>query len=93
MKQIANDRKITKSGNHVETLVDDEIVLMHIDSGKFFSLSETSRRMWELLGEHDTLPSLVDAMAAEYEVKRGQCEAELTSVLLDLQERTLVTVS
>ena len=35
----------------VETVIDDEIVVMQLDSGDFFSLHGTARAIWEAIDE------------------------------------------
>ena len=87
---IDNNTKITKTDDCVETVVDDELVLMNIVNGLFFSLKDTGRRAWELLGEHRSFGALIDAMRSEYDVAEDTCRAELTKLIEDLQERTLV---
>ena len=84
---------IAKAGNHVETVVDGEVVLMHVDSGRFYSLGQTGRRMWELLDTHPSLPALVTAMTGEYDVPADRCEADLRDILKALEQRKLITLS
>ncbi len=91
--QILGESRITKGDNHVETVVDDEVVLMHIDNGKFFALSNTGRKAWELLDKHDNLDALVSAMRAEYDVPDEICRTEMKALLANLQERTLIEVA
>ncbi len=91
-KEIGDNSRIRKTDNHVETMVDDEIVLMHIDNGKFFSLSNTGRKAWELLEEHSSLGALVAAIRAEYDVPEETCRSELVAMLAKLEERTLIAI-
>lgn len=84
---------IAKTDNFIETLVDGEVVLMHIVDGKFFSLTGTARRTWEILDEAVNFKGLIDALTSEYDVSRNECENQLRSVLMGLRERTLVSIS
>jgi len=87
---IANETTITKTDDCVETVVDDELVLMNVVNGLFYSLKDTGRRAWELLAEKDSFGALVDAMCSEYDVADELCRTDLTKLLTDLDERTLV---
>ncbi len=93
MNKLTDKSAIAKTGNHVETLVDGEVVLMHLDNGRFFSLGQTGRRTWELLDDHSSLKALVGAMIAEYDVSAEQCEADLRDILTALDQRKLITLS
>ena len=44
MTAIAKDH-----ARFVETVIDDEIVVMQLDSGDFFSLSGSARAIWEAI--------------------------------------------
>lgn len=50
----------------VETAIDDEIVVMDIDTGDFFSLAGTARSIWQLIDGTRDQPALVAALAQSY---------------------------
>ena len=54
-----NETIYSKGDNFVETEVDEEIILMNLEDGHFFSLVSTSRRIWKLLDNIQTLQNLV----------------------------------
>lgn len=49
-----------------ETEIDDEILVMSLDSGDFFSLTGTARSIWQLIDGTRGRDDLVAALAAEY---------------------------
>lgn len=90
---IDNDCTVKKTENFVETVVDDELVLLHIVNGQFYSLKDTGRTAWNLLDEHPRFGELVDAMRQTYDVDEETCRNELQKLIGDLAKRTLVEVS
>lgn len=48
--------------------LDDEIVLLDLDSGEYFSLNDTGARVWELLGEGLAAEEIADRLAREFAV-------------------------
>lgn len=90
---INNDAKISKTDNFVETVVDDELVLLHIINGQFYSLKDTGRRAWELLDDNPQFGQLCSAMCGEYDVTEDTCRSELGKLFGDLKERTLVEIN
>ncbi len=93
MGEIKGDSHISKNENFVETTVDGEVVLMHLDDGRFFSLSDTGKRIWELLDSHDHFDELVTIALAEYNVSQEECRQDLSDLLRDLEERALITIA
>lgn len=68
----------------VETTIEDEIVVMNIDTGDFFSLRDTARDIWRLIdGEHDRL-AIVTALAQEYDAPESALAADLDAFLAEL---------
>jgi len=90
---IENESKISKTDDCVETVVDDELVLMNVVNGLFYSLKDTARRAWELLDEQGSFGALVETMCGEYDVAEDVCRADLARLIEDLKERNLVEVS
>lgn len=64
-----------------ETAIDDEIVVMNLESGDFFSLTGTAKSIWELIdGDRDRaalLRDLAKAFAASEEEIAGDVDAFL----------------
>ena len=70
----------------------DEAVLLNLDSGQYFGLDPVGTRIWNLLTEGKALQEVVSAIATEYEVDATRCQADLLKLLGDLEEQGLVTV-
>lgn len=60
----------------------DELVMMDMDQGKYFSLNPVATRIWELLEAPVTLEALCGQLQEEYEVEGESCREEV-SLLLD----------
>jgi hypothetical protein len=61
----------------------DEMVLLNLTSGKYFSLDDVGTRMWQLLGEGGELKAVHQALLEEYTVEPQQLEKDL----LELADR------
>ena len=70
----------------------DEAVLLNLESGQYFGFDPVGTRIWSLLAEGKALPEVASAITAEYEVDAARCEADLLKLLGDLEEQGLVTV-
>lgn len=63
----------------VETKIGDEVIVMHLDSGEFFSLRGTAAEIWLLIDDERSSSEIVAVLAE----KHGAPEA---SVAGDVQE-------
>jgi hypothetical protein len=93
MNELDEKTLISKGQYHVESVADDEIILMHVESGGFFSLGSTSRRIWELLEQPQTIDSLCECLIREFNVPREQCLADVVQLVIKLKERDLIDIS
>jgi len=83
---------ITKDGaRFVETEIDDEVVLMDVESGTFFSLAGTSLAVWRLIDGSRGEGEIAAALAADYDAPVEQVAADVAAFLAELREAGLVT--
>jgi len=83
---------VQRTNNHVETVLDGEIALMHIDSGNIYALRDVSAKVWELLESPKTLAELTARIVNDYEVDSQRCQEDLVLLLNDLAKNDLVTL-
>ena len=70
--------------------IDDEIVMVDIERGSYFSLNAVATRVWELLAQPLTLDSLCDQLLTEYDVLPEQCRADVTGHLAEMETLGLI---
>jgi len=76
-----------------EADIDSEIVIMRLDSGEFYSLSETAAAIWRLIdGERDR-DAVIVAAAREFQTSREVVAEDVGEFLAQLQETGLLAPS
>jgi len=70
--------------------VGDETVLLDLESGFYFGVDRVGQRIWELAGTGQTLGDIVDVIVIEFEVDRGQAEADVMAFAKTLVEKGLL---
>lgn len=85
--------KVTKTeGRFVETMIDDEAVVMDLDSGNFFSMTGTALAIWQLIDGNRDRDAIVAALTERYgQTAELQCEVE--SFLDDLAKTGFIASS
>jgi hypothetical protein len=74
------------------TQVDDEMVLLNLTNGKYFSLDDVGTRMWQLLTEHEDLKIVHQALLKEYKVDSLQLEQDLLELMDKLAANGLLQI-
>lgn len=68
----------------------DELVMMDIDQGKYFSLNPVATRIWDLLEQPLTDDELCMVLIDEYDVEPERCKLEVLEHLDELERMGLV---
>ena len=68
----------------------DEIVMMDLEHGKYFSLNPVATRIWQLLETPADVETLCSRLIEEYDVEKGRCLTEVNEYLLDMLRLGLV---
>ncbi len=71
---------------YVETAIDDETVVMDMDSAEFFSLNQTAGAVWRMIDGTRNRDAIIAALAADYGVEVGAISAEVDEVLGKFRE-------
>lgn len=85
--------KVTINENAVDSRVGEETVILHLDSAIYFGLDEIGTRSWELLKAGKSPAEIIAAIVTDYDVEREVVEADLRSLLEDMQKNGLVEIS
>ena len=82
---------LTKQADRfTETDIDEEIVVMRLDNGEFFSLSGTAAVTWRLIDGTRDREALLAALAKEFDGNAGGMPADLDEFLGRLRELGLL---
>jgi hypothetical protein len=62
----------------------DELVMMDLDQGKYFSLNPVATRIWDLLEKPLTAEELCMVLIDEYDVESERCRIEVEEHLSEM---------
>jgi hypothetical protein len=62
-----NTVRLRISDNVIGTRVEDEVVLLDFDAGKYFGLKGVAARIWELLEGGATVDAIVEVLMEEFD--------------------------
>jgi wyosine [tRNA(Phe)-imidazoG37] synthetase (radical SAM superfamily) len=79
----------------LSNLLEDELVLLNLSTGVYFSLDAVGTRIWQLVKAHQSRPleTVLDSLMKEYDVETARCAQDLLHLVLRLQENSLLEIS
>lgn len=70
-----------RTGDWLEAEVNDELLMMHGESGRFVSLNETAAWLWACLAEPKSAGALAEDLCAAFEVGPAVARADVAAWL------------
>lgn len=70
--------------------LDDTLLMLSLEQGRYFSLEGEGPRIWALLEEPTTEAKIVERLSGEFDVAPDVCAAEVSSFLAALREQRLL---
>lgn len=74
----------------VSRRLDDEVVLVNLQTNKIYSLNPTGARFWELLAEGNDRAAIEGRLLNEFEVTPERLSAEVDALLAALSQAGLI---
>ena len=79
-----------RKGEFVETEIDDEVVVMELGQGEFFSLTGTAISIWRLIDGTRDRAALIAALAEEYDAPSAEIASDVDEFLDKLGNAGLI---
>lgn len=92
-KDFYLSRIASRNRDIISSAIDDDLILLSIDQGKYYGTGAVGLRVWELLQKPLIGNELVDILLTEFMVERPVCEEEVVAFLMQLHEKGLIEVS
>ena len=75
---------------YAETRIDDEIVVMNLASGDFFSLEDSAAAIWDLIDGTRPRAAVLTALAGAYDAAEADLARDLDDFLGELRAGGLI---
>jgi hypothetical protein len=81
---------LRRTDEHVSAPLEEWLVMMDIDAGKYYMLDDIASFVWTQLATPTSVADLVDELCSRYDVDPSRCEADVLPFLSELHEKGLV---
>lgn len=82
--------KYSRNSKTISGRLHDELVMMDLEQGKYFSLNPVATRIWDLLEKPMEAAEICSVLMDEYDVSSGQCLIEVEELLGEMGKMGLV---
>jgi aminoglycoside N3'-acetyltransferase len=76
--------------DQVSTPMNQETVLLHLKTGKYYSLNRAGTFVWDLLKTPTSVSQVVELMLTKFNVERSRCEEDVQKILQSLLDAGFV---
>ena len=82
--------KYIRNSKTISGRLHDELVMMDLEQGKYFSLNPVATRIWDLLEKPMDSSEICSLLMDEYDVSAEQCVIEVEELLVEMGKMGLV---
>lgn len=84
-------KKYLRNSKTISGRLHDEIIMMDLDQGKYFSLNAVATQIWDFLGESKAIDEICSLLMDQYEVDLDECCKEVEEHLNEMVKLGLVS--
>jgi hypothetical protein len=70
--------------------VEEESVLLNVDTSEYYSLDPVGTRIWELLGKGEALDAVAEGLAKDYGISKDRAAKDAQEFVSDLLKESLI---
>ena len=90
---FADNMSFQRRPDMIFSRIDDEVVMMSVESGEYYGLNPVASRIWELLEKPHTLANLIDILTNEFDIDEQACRRDVETFLKQMTEKNLIIMN
>jgi hypothetical protein len=83
---------IKKSGDFLMSILDNEAVILGIESGMYVGLNEMGTKIWSMLDEPVMVSGIIDSLVDLYDEKETVIADQVIEFLSELFDKSLIAI-
>lgn len=90
--EICDDQMLQRRPDMLFSSIDDEVVMMSVESGEYYGLNAVASRIWELLESPCTFGRLVNQLLREFDIDEETCRRDVLVFLDRMLKKDLIVM-
>lgn len=74
----------------VSTEMDDSLMMMSVEEGKYFELNIISKRIWEILEFEKSIEEVINQLLLEFDISREVCTKDVVNHFEELETKKII---
>lgn len=70
--------------------ISNQVVILHLDSGKYYSLNEVGSLIWKGILDHMSLDDIVDRICSDYDVEEKSARNDAEEMVRNFQQKKFI---
>jgi len=91
MENLILPKTVKISANVLFQQINNECVLLDMDSEQYFGLDDVGARMWQILSENEDTEKVVTLLLAEYDIDEATLRQDLLNLIAELGNVKLIS--
>lgn len=87
---IVEDNIILKSQDLLESVIDNEVVILGIKAGNYIGLNEMGTEIWSMISEPIKVSVLINTLSKLYDEKEQIIKEQVLDFLNNLKEKSFI---
>jgi hypothetical protein len=92
MSRIEATTLVKRNESILVSKIDNEIVMLDLDQGKYFSLAKVGADIWNLIESPISVMSICTALQKKYDIDEETCICETTEFIEKLIKKSILTL-
>ena len=92
MTNITKELQIVRGKELVASEMDNEIVMMSVETGAYYGLNEVGTKIWSLISEPVTIESICSQLQTEFDVTAKDCEKEVLKFIDGMIKEKMIEI-
>lgn len=84
--------KVVVNPEVLTTLVDDELGLMNVNKGNYYTLNKIGKAIWYLIEQEKSVEELIEILIKQFQVEKNICLEDTVEVLNLMDSQGLICV-
>jgi hypothetical protein len=87
---VTSERFVPNRRKIAHETIDDEVIIIDLETGTYYSLIESAMQVWTVLAQGATRAQLVDALAAQYDTPSAELADALNPFVDELLREEII---
>lgn len=92
MTKLNLQSKLKQNTSIFANQIDNEMVMLNVDLGKYFGMNEVASDIWKILEQKTSVEMLYQQLATEYDISVQKCQEDVEPFLHQLISNGLIEI-